>query len=427
MNKQTLIGCCVLLMMSTSACIKQSDSPMGKSDQLQFAEGNLKKELSRIDTLSLFRQALDRIGFTPRLETSNAFTIFAPGDQAMKAAGLDAAKIQSIELDSLNMIISYHIIPGALDNGSLESLPITKFMETLRKDTIEIPFQGSKIQSTYMSLQRGDKQYVNGFAFNLHPQIVASNGYIYPIAKFMTEPSIDESRTLWEVIEADPDLSMFKASIELLDSIKLSSAYEEREIFGFDAYPAPDVPVLQRRKYDPLTSTFYELSMTSVFAPTNQAFYDAGFNTIDDLRQLAFRTPYGVKFSMSDDGTEYFISFRYSSLDTLLARNVLYNVAMDGTMRYPSRMLYGDMAKGKLNNGILNRFIKGISGGFGLYIQKPSELQFSQENGVAFIQWYPGSPKIMVPKDSDPLKPVNNYSVDNGVLYKINKLFYPFN
>ncbi|NML22616.1 hypothetical protein HHL16_17165 [Pseudoflavitalea sp. G-6-1-2] len=424
-DKHQLTGICLLLLVATG-CIKKSDSPIEKSDPLQFAEGNLKKELDKIDTLSLFRKALDRIGFTPRLESSNAFTIFAVGDKAMRAEGLDEAAIQSIRLDSLNKIISYHILPGALDNGALESLPITKFIQTLRKDTISIPFQGSKIQHTYMSVQRGDKQYVNGLAFELHPQIVASNGYIYPIGKFIRELLIDESKTLWDIIVADPELSMFKESIELLDSIKQSSAYEEREVFGFDAYPDSDAPVLQARKYDPLTDKFTESVNTSVFAPTNQAFHDAGFYSIGDVRAFAFRTSYGVKFSMSDDGTQAYISFRFSSLDTLLARNVMYNKGMDGSMRYPSRIMYGDMIKGKLNNGILNRFLKLISGGFGTYVKTPSELQFSQENGIAYIQWYPGSPKIVVPKDSDPLKPVNNYSVDNGVLYKINKLFYPF-
>ena len=425
-QKHQLAAIC-LLLLSATGCIKKSDSPIGKSDPLQFTAGNLKKELDRMDTLSLFRKALDRIGFTPRLESNNAFTIFAVGDQGMRAEGLDEAKIQSIQLDSLNKIISYHIIPGAIDNGAMESLAITKFIQTLRNDTVSIPFQGSKIRNTYMSVQRGDKQYVNGLAFELHPQIVAANGYIYPVGKFMREPLIDESKTLWDIIVADPELSLFRESLELLDSIKQSSAYEEREIFGFDAYPDSDVPALQARKYDPLTGRFTESVMTSVFAPTNQAFYDAGFNSIDDVRALAFRTPYGVKFSMSDDGMEAFISFRFSSLDTLLARNVMYNKGMDGAMRYPSRIMYGDMIKGKLNNGILNRFLKLISGGFGTYVKTPSELQFSQENGIAVIQWYPGSPKIMVPKDNDPLKPVNNYSVDNGVLYKINKLFYPFN
>jgi hypothetical protein len=428
-NNRNFLTCLLFLsLLAGQGCIKKSDSAIGRSEPLKFEGGDLKKALASIDTLSLFRLALDRIAFSPKLESNNAYTIFAPGDEAMKAAGLDAAGMQSISTDSLRKIITYHILPGSIDNMALDNLPISRFLQTLRLDTLHIPYQGSSVKESYMNVQKGDKLYLNGYAFNNQPPVIASNGYIYPIGKFLDNEFVDEGRTLWDVVESEPDLSMFRDAIRLLDSIKESESYLEQEIFWFILSPPTDIPLMSNRKWDPVRNRFNIQGMPLILAPVNQAFYDAGFHSIDDLRTFALRYPCGVKALVSEDFNEIEMHFKYTSLDTLLAMNVMAHGGMtDGTLRYPSRILYADLVNGRLNNGIFNKMIRVTGGGFGMYTISPYNLNFSSSNGIAQVQLYPGSPPASIPKDNDPKHPVNNFNVENGVLYKVNKLFYPFN
>ncbi len=231
----------------------------------------------------------------------------------MKAAGLDAAGMQSISTDSLRKIITYHILPGSIDNMALDNLPVSRFLQTLRLDTIQVPFQGSSVRESYMNVQKGDKLYLNGYAFNNQAPLAASNGYVYPIGLFLHNDFIDESRTLWDIVQSEPDLSMFRDAIQLLDSIKESESYLEQEVFWFILSPPSDIPLMSNRKWDPIRNRFNIQGMPLILAPVNQAFYDAGFHSIDDLR--TFRLPLSIwreslcKPGLERTGTEVQILF----------------------------------------------------------------------------------------------------------------------
>lgn len=425
-SSSAFIFICLSLVALAAGCIKSSDSTIVPSHSKKFEKENLKKALVAIDTLSLFYQALERVGYSSMLETNNAFTLFPPGNAAMKAAGLDVAGLQTIAVDSLRKIIAYHIIPGALDNSAFERLPTTKFIQTFRNDTVQVPFQGFRIRNSWVSVQRNEQLYVNGFAFNSAP-VETANGYIYPINVFLKDPPVDERLTVWELIETDPELSMYRDAIILLDSIKESDAYFEPDVYGMLIPPPSDIPILATRKSNAGNNTFISRAIPTVLAPTNQAFYDAGFHSIDDLREFAYRYPFGIKAWASDDYSEITVTYRFSSLDTLLTQNFLVYGGGEADARYPARVLYPDMLKGQINNGTFNRVVRGTYEGIGTYVKYAFDLQFSGEHGTAYVKWGPGSNKVMIPKDQDPMNPVNNFNLDNGVLFKVGKLFYPFN
>ncbi|HVK46676.1 MAG TPA: fasciclin domain-containing protein [Pseudobacter sp.] len=420
-----LLRCCSIVMLTAGAgCIKSSDSAIGSSGSLKFEGGDLRKAIGTVDSFSLFNQALERIGFAEKLSSNNAYTIFAPGNEAMKTVGLDAAGMQVIPIDSLRKIIMYHILPGAIDKRSLEGLPLTRFLQTLRRDTISVPFEGYKIKDSWLSVQNGDKFYLNGFEFNNQQPVTAFNGFIYPTGVFLQGNTIDESRTIWDVVDSDPDLSMFREAVQLLDSLKMSENYYEMEIFGFPLPPPTDIDTWMLRKSNQENNTFINRGIPYILAPVNQAFYDAGFHTIDDLRDFALRYPFDVKAIYNETYTEIEFKYRFSSLDTLLAMNMMWHAGMgDADLRYPSRVLYGDFLNGRLNNGIANRMDRSTI--VSAYTVGPVTLQFSQENGIAYVQ-YAGS-RAMILKDADPRQQVNNFNLDNGTLFKVNKLFYPFN
>lgn len=417
----------VFLVLATG-CIKSSDSLTQPSNSLKSDRGNLKKAIEGIDSLSLFSQALNKSGYADMLETNNLYTLFAPGNVAMQQAGLSADRILQLSPDSLRKIVSYHILSGAYDDNAFKSLMISFFLPTLKNDTVLVPQQKFIIKTAWLSIQKGDQLYINSYAVagNTLP-VMGANGFIYPIGKVITKAPVDESRTMWDVVETDPELSMYRDAVTLLDSIKGSDAYFDGVLFFDFLSPPLDQPLLSARKTNPVDGAIYQKSTPALFAPTNKAFHDAGFHSVDDLRAFAYRYPFGVNSRVNDDYTEIMFDYRFSSLDTLLGRNIMENVIGDYAAKYPVRILYADMLKGKINNGIFNRMSRATALVLLPYVKYPYDLQFSGSNGIAYVQWSSHQEKIMIPKDGDPGKPVNNYNLDNGVIYKVDKLFYPFN
>ncbi|MCW3466070.1 fasciclin domain-containing protein [Chitinophaga nivalis] len=424
----TVIIACISLWAMSAGCLKSSDSLIRPSGSMESDKEHLLKILEKADSLSLFYQALQQTGYADMLATNRNFTLLVPGNKAMLAAGLSAAKMKQLPPDSLRKIVAGHMLPGAYDNNALEGLQITAFMPSMRMDTVLIPQQQFVINQAYLSIQKADQLYVNNDAVATNtPPVAAANGFIYPIGKVISFAPIDESKTLWDVIQTDPDLRMYRDAILLLDSIKKTDVYFDGTIFYDILSPPLDEDLLSARKTNPANGTINNRNIPVVFAPTNQAFYDAGFHTIDDLRRFAYRYPFGVESWANEDYTEVMFTYHFSSLDTLLAHNILTNGIGDGADRYPPRILYPDMLKGKINNGTFNKMTRLTAYSVSTYVKYPEDLQFSAANGIAYVQDRRQAAKIMIPKDTDPLKPVNNYNLDNGVLYKVGKLFYPFN
>ncbi|NSL85901.1 hypothetical protein ECE50_003600 [Chitinophaga sp. Mgbs1] len=421
------ITVCLAAMVLAAGCIKSSDSPLLPAPMPEYNQASLKQAITSMDTLNLFYQAIDKAGYSSQLAGNDVYTVFAPGNTAMQAAGLNAEKIRQLTPDSLRKLVGYHMLAGAYDDYSLRGLLLTSFVPTLREDTVLIPQQQFYVKKSWLSIQQSDQLYLNSCAVGgkIRP-LACANGFIYPIGSVVNFAPVDESRTMWEVIENDPELSMYRDAVLLLDSIKQTDVYFEGTVFGSILTPPLDYPLLSERKTNPDNGTVNPRSTPAVFAPTNKAFHDAGFHSLDDLRALAYRYPFGVTGWANEDYTEVMITFRFSSLDTLLARNILVSGNGDAA-RYPLRILYSDLVKGTVNNGIFNRMtrVEGQSGS--TYIRYPFDLQFSAANGVAYMQWRSNGDKIIIPKDDNPLKPVNNFNVDNGVIYKVDKLFYPFN
>ncbi|RPD39396.1 fasciclin domain-containing protein [Chitinophaga barathri] len=425
--RKLLMGTVALLSVAFTGCMKPSDSPLQTSHPLSFNKDNLAKTIAAVDSLSLFYEAVQRLGYTGLFESTSNYTVMAPGNGAMQAGGLNSSQIRALPLDSLRKLIAYHILPGAYADSSLKSLAFSQVIETLRADTGFVPGQGYKVTKSYLYIQQGDSLYLDDYAAAGNaPPIQASNGYIYPIRKVLDRTLTDNSRSLWDVISTDPDLSMYLAAIRLQDSIRTCDLFDDNIYYAFYLGMGPDSNNFTAKKIREDGYVNYSKTPT-LLAPTNKAFQDAGFHSIDDLRQFALRYPIGIRPWVNDDFTEYKIDVLYSSLDTLLGQHLLHNDGVsDGSQRFPVRILYSDMLKGKVNNGIFNKRLRDLTAGFRLYLRYPWDLQFSQAGGVAYVQWHPGSPKIMIPRDTDPKRPARNYSLENGAIYKIDGLFYPF-
>ncbi len=312
----------------------------------------------------------------------------------MKAAGLDEAAIDKMNIDSLGKLVGYQIVQGALDDQSISQPVTATYLPTLRRTLVTKPSGAQSYQYASLYVKEDGKLYFNGVPVTKEGDVIpATNGYVYRVSALAIE--ITTSKTLLDLITNDPDLSMYYQALLLEDSI-LSANYLSGDLTFFN---------------DKTQTGMYP----AILAPTNKAFNDAGFRTIDDLRTYATSTYVGFD--------ENFITFYFSPLDTVLRRHIIFNGPLAGSFyntHSTVRIFYNDLLTPSFNNGKLNTYAGGSGSIFDAVIRYSLPLNFSAVNGVAQVS-YSGAPTA----PSYPLPQNAAYITANGSLFKINKLFYP--
>ncbi|GAA4312367.1 hypothetical protein GCM10023149_07700 [Mucilaginibacter gynuensis] len=400
----------ISLTLTLSGCLKASDAQLNPEPALPFKGDNLVKTLAGQSSLHLFYQAFNRLKLAASIDSSKAYTIFAPTDSAMMAAGLDEAGINQLDIDSLRKLITYQIGIGALDERALSNSVVTPQIITLKKDPVKDPSTGTIYQrSPILFVKQTGAIYFNGVPLNKSaPVIPATNGYLYPVSGFIAQIP---APTLYDIIKTDPELSMYYKALMIEDSVLVANSGGGDIAF----FSAPGSIYRTNGMYP------------TILAPTNKAFNDAGFYTAEDIVKYADSGPYiGPDFND-------FITFHYSPLDTVLRHHVLYSPlgASDGSNGlsiYAVRVFYNDMLNTAINNGVYNTWGKALPG-FPTYYSMnfPVPLTFSSVGQTAYVKWSnnAAAPAVEIPRDASAQHPVNNYVASNGALYKIDKLFYP--
>ncbi|PSL47969.1 putative surface protein with fasciclin (FAS1) repeats [Chitinophaga niastensis] len=404
----TLLLCS--LLCAWSACLKPSDSDIIISHSAPFKNGDINKALAGEPSLKLFYQAYTRLGLSAWIDSTKGYTIFAPVDSAMKAAGLDENTISSLSIDSLRKLITYHFVAGALDDLAMTSSVLSIRALSFRQDTAFDPYRGHTVYTAPLYIQEAGQLFLNGFPVRKNaPVIPASNGFIYPITRLL--PALPEQH-LYDVIASQPDLSLFKAALILGDSIR--GAYLQ-SLQGVNDSATNDVYWLSHPKL-----TAQGGSLPTILAPTNAAFNKAGFFTVDDIRKYDLRTPTGYDQNAP--------KFNYPPMDSVVKRHMLYNYGLYGNKIFNALLLYSDMLHPAINNNIYNIYVGRITGDLGsgdTNMKWLTGLQFSGQQGVASVKW--NSIIVSIPQDTDPAHPVRNFVATNGALYKVDQLFYPNN
>lgn len=403
--------------MAMSACLKRSESPLATSVSKPFKTGNLVGALAADSSAGLFRRAFNRLNLGPQLDSTRNYTIFAPSDSAMTAAGLTAAVIDALPIDSLRGLITYQIASGTFDETALTNTVTSQELQTLRQDTVVGYLSPSSISTHILYAKEQGVLYFNGVTTPWHgPATEASNGYLYNIGRVFTP--LPSTGTLYDVIHSQPDLSLFDASLQLADS--LLDAGFENTFFGGPYYDPNELLITFLSH--PLPQLMKGMAPT-ILAPTNKAFNDAGFYTVDDIRQYTNQAYVGI-----DQNT--YLLFYFPPIDSVVARHILINTSSAlKNKTYTTWLFYNDLMSPEVDNGVFNTYVgptgTDMSAPF-LILQYPSPLQFYGKDGLAYVQWNsdPNS-AVPIPRDADPSKPVNNFTAINGSLFKIDKLFYP--
>ncbi|GHB68364.1 fasciclin domain-containing protein [Persicitalea jodogahamensis] len=181
---------------------------------------------------TILRAAVTRAGLADALD-AGTLTVFAPNDAAFIASGIpDVAAVNALPEATLKSILEYHVL-----NSTVESSAIATAADQ------EVGTLGG--QNLYITKNAGGVS-VNG-AMVIAADVDAANGVIHVIDRVLMPPT----RSLLEIAQGNSDFSYLVAAV--------TRAAASSQVV-VDALSSPG-------------------SAFTVFAPTNQAFIDAGFPT----------------------------------------------------------------------------------------------------------------------------------------------------
>jgi uncharacterized surface protein with fasciclin (FAS1) repeats len=196
---------------------------------------------------TLLEAAVKKANLVNVLQTTQNITVFAPDDDAFKKVDLNMdgtpdldteAKINALDANGvalLTEVLTYHVLGARVPSGSVPAGP-NAAVETLNEESV-------------YATRNNNGVFINGIRVK-QADINATNGVIHVTESVLMPPA----GNLVEVASANPNFSYLVAAVLRADE---SGTSVSGALSGAG----------------PLT----------VFAPTNQAFMDAGFATIEAI------------------------------------------------------------------------------------------------------------------------------------------------
>ena len=160
---------------------------------------------------SLLKQAVLRAGLANALSTGS-LTVFAPNNAAFQNAGINSATIESLGLDTLVDILTYHVIGSKIMSTSLQSSQAVASL------------QGANL---YVS-KNNNGVFVNGIKVNA-ADINASNGVIHVIDKVIVEVP---TQSIAGIVSSNPDFSTLLAAVVKADLVSVFSGSGNYTVFA---------------------------------------------------------------------------------------------------------------------------------------------------------------------------------------------------
>ncbi len=292
MRKSMLIFAIFFLGSWISCKIKNSNTnpnvskpPIAYFDTLNTLKYNLAKGSSH-----LFYLALKGAGLDSLLTQKSAFyTLLIPSDSVFEAALLDSITIIGLDKISLQKILSNQIFPSNISDSVLSTTPGY------------IPFGSLSLlgisSNTFYFHKEPNGLWCHGRQFtSTSSGLKSSNGYIYFIKQFLAPPTL----TPLLIVNSRPEFSYFAAAIHINDSIynTINTTYSSSAFS------------VSFQNLIPYIGTY--------FIPTNQAFINAGFPTIQSI--IKFEKRYQKIYSLP---VANFYNFASTSLDSLIASCVV--------------------------------------------------------------------------------------------------------
>lgn len=207
-----------------------------KKDEENSSPKTITDVVSANANFSTLKSAVVKAGLAATLSGPGPFTVFAPDNEAFEGSGITSSVIESLSDDQLKAILLYHTIGSKIMAAGVPSGP-NAAVTTAGGGTLYVTKNGNGV-------------FVNGWKVT-SADIAASNGVIHSIEHVLVPPA----GNLVEVAQANSNLSYLVAAV-----IRASTGTTNVAAVLSSAGPF------------------------TVFAPTNQAFIDAGFPTIASIQ-----------------------------------------------------------------------------------------------------------------------------------------------
>ena len=191
--------------------------------------------VSTTGNFSTLKSAVIKAGLATTLSGTGPFTVFAPDNDAFTAAGISSTVISALPDSDLKKILLYHTIAGKIPAANVPAGP-NAGVQTAEGDSVFVTSNSSGV-------------FVNGIKVK-QADLAASNGVIHVLSNVLIPPP----GNIVEIAQSDTVFSYLVAAV-------LRASQGSTNVAAVLSGKGP----------------------YTVFAPTNNAFRNAGFATINDI------------------------------------------------------------------------------------------------------------------------------------------------
>lgn len=253
---------------------------------------------------TLFSQIWQRSSVSAGIEeAADRFTVLAPDNAALEQAGWTVAKIAGSPVADLDTLLLQQVLEGVITEQSLREKEDAYQAITLLEKPGLLYRSNSGVVSNPVFVAyhfqvtlaiRDGKLLLNGKSIGYQTPLMANNGIIWPVDAIWQRPT----QTAWELIKSDPRFSLYAGIMEYTDNLYHQLFYEANGYYPWQA--GRNQELRERVGYGlwtwtrPLTdpNTPCVDALSTFFIPTNEAFHNVGFQSLEDL--IAFNESRGL-------------------------------------------------------------------------------------------------------------------------------------
>jgi len=368
MKSIKLLTCCLLLFM-LAGCRKDEFMPEVEGEKIPHEELTVTmKELLAASPYTLFKAAWQRSDMEQMIKERGSkfpYTLLVPTDAAFIADGLTLDVINSTAPALLDSILLYHTLEGNIIADDLKKSEERYIGKTLLKNpnlTVKDHLNpGGGVMYTYFQYLKvtDGELFINGKRAGKTPPVQANDGLFQPINQVLHKPT----KTILEVLREDGRFGMYLEMNERADAL-----YAELTEYSFPHDFTQGLTFIPNSNYN--------IVFSSIFAIPDEAFRQAGFNTVDDILALNDRNPlpyldWNTFTVVGGFATDSLVAYhRWGTLFSPV------DPSSGAGVTAPSNFYSSD-----LNNSLLSDYIivsAGTNGSVSPYI---NPLDFSKEDG----------------------------------------------
>jgi len=310
-------------LLFTAACTKTEFLPDPEGAQVPFQSNATQtvEELLAASPAKLYYSAWQKSNIKNVLNQKGSkvlYTAFVPNDAAMQSAGLTASKIDQMSAAELDDFILFSATIGQVTGDELKLKSDNFMVKTLLENRdlyVKYYENPESNQFDYYAYRlyvglKGDALLVNGKNMGKLNYLPATNGGLYLMEKTLEKPT----KTIIEALRADGRFTMFLESQRLADELYLDKIASDMEpLFGYKPDPEETMMYATQRLFyqkdwdilSPYPGYGTNITISTLFAPTDEAFHKAGFQTVADILKFNERGASSIHFSdmtFTDEG-----------------------------------------------------------------------------------------------------------------------------